>query len=151
MFRKYFLILCLIPFLSSCFQIKEPVFKYVKIVSLKQIKGFDYALNANIVMHNPNGVGTKLIDSEIEIFVKKLKVGKVVLGEKRKIQRKKDFSIPIQITLNLKDFFKLENMNDVLSLIKKKKVDANFNGTVKFRIGLFNKTVQIDHNQELEF
>jgi len=151
MLRKHFLILLILPFLSSCFKIKEPEFKSIEKITIKHIKGNEYALTANIVMHNPNGIGTKILKSEIDIFAKDLRVGKVVLSEKRKIAKKKDFRITIELTLNLKDFFEIKKFNDILSLLKEKKITLNFKGDITFKIGLFNKTAIIKHKEEIKF
>lgn len=103
-------------------------------IVLKQIKDVvadatsDPKLKAQAIFYNPNPESGKLKAISVDIFVNEKKVGTVDQQMKIKIPAKGEFTVPLEVNLNMKE---LGFMDTVLGMLGGKKFDVRYAGHLK--------------------
>jgi LEA14-like dessication related protein len=82
-------------------------------------------LKAEAVFFNPNSVGGKLKNISVDIFVNGKKAGRVDKDYKIKIPAEGEFSVPLEVKLNMKE---LGLLDTILGMIGGKKFDIQYVG-----------------------
>lgn len=118
-----FLLTMLILFGACKSPDEDIVFKHVKDVVADASS--DPLLKAEAVFFNPNNVGGKLRNIDVEIFVNGKKAGHVDKDYKIRIPANGEFSVPLEVKLNMKE---LGTMQTLLGLIGGKKFDIEYVG-----------------------
>jgi LEA14-like dessication related protein len=85
----------------------------------------DPMLKAEAVFYNPNNVGGKLRHINVDIYVNGKKAGTVEKDYRIKIPAKGEFSVPLEVKLNMKE---LGTVQTLLGLIGGKKFDIEYQG-----------------------
>ncbi len=111
-------------------------------IVLKQVKDIvadattEPTLKAEAVFFNPNNVGGKLKHINVDIFVNGKKAGKVEKDYKIKIPANGEFSVPLEVKLNMKE---LGFVDTLLGMLGGKKFDVEYVG----KLGLVYRGIPI--------
>jgi LEA14-like dessication related protein len=111
-------------------------------IVLKQVRDIvadattEPTLKAEAVFFNPNNVGGKLKHINVDIFVNGKKAGKVEKDYKIKIPANGEFSVPLEVKLNMKE---LGFVDTLLGMLGGKKFDVEYVG----KLGLVYRGIPI--------
>ena len=106
----------------------------------------DPTLKANAVFYNPNNVGGRLKNIDIEITVNGKKAGTVKQDYKLKIPAKGEFSVPFAVKLNMKE---LGTLSTLLGFLGGKKFDVHYKGNLKLTYRGIPVKVPVDHKDQI--
>lgn len=106
----------------------------------------DPTLRANAVFYNPNNVGGRLKNIDIEITVNGKKAGTVQQDYKLKIPAKGEFSVPFAVKLNMKE---LGTLSTILGFLGGKKFDVHYKGNLKLTYRGIPVKVPVDHKDQI--
>lgn len=140
------LLVFVFPFsLVSCERPKEDIV-------LKQIRDVvadassDPMLKAEAIFFNPNNISGKLKNIDVEIFVNGKKAGVVDKDYKVKIPANGEFSVPLEVKLNMKE---LGGLQTILGMIGGKKFDIQYVGKIKLSYHGVPFKVPIDYKSKV--
>jgi LEA14-like dessication related protein len=106
----------------------------------------DPMLKAVAVFYNPNATRGRLKHIDIEIFVNGKKAGTVKKDYKIAIPAKGEFSVPLEVKLNIKEFGVL---NTLLGMIGGKKLDIHYKGKLKLSYHGIPFKVPVDYKSDI--
>ena len=130
--------------LSSCNAIKPLEFRACKDWKLKP--GFtESTLQANLIYFNPNRTGVTLDQVEMEVFLDGRMLGKVSQHLQLPIAGKQEFSLPIQVNLDMKNL-----LNNALSGLLKQKLSLRSVGKVRIMKAGIHLWIPVDATAEIE-
>ena len=141
-------IVCLtltIMLLAGCKRPKEDIV-------LRQIKDIvvdatsDPMLKANAIFYNPNSMRGKLRRINVDIFVNGKKAASVNQDLKTIIPANNEFSVPIEVKLNIKE---LGFMDTLLGMIGGKKFEVRYEGSLKLSYHGFPINVPVNYKDEV--
>ena len=138
----------LIYFLSGC--TPEPVeFKTInnaKIIS----SNADYArVKADALFYNPNKAGGTLRKVDIVVFYKEQQVAEVSEDSSAKVRGREEFSIPLDINLDLKKV--QENwLGNLIRIIQDKSIELHFKGSVKIKMHGISHSIPVDYKEKIK-
>ena len=143
--------LLLIFLVSACSQPKEPEFQSVKNIELIEFTDKNVVINAEAVFHNPNVYTCTLENSDIDVMVNGINVGKAKQKESTAIPANANFTMPLQIQFPPSKIFKDKNslINLALSALGGKKIDLQYKGSVTVSVLEIPFTIPIDYTDEL--
>ena len=125
--RKLTAILCILGLITIFFSCEKPD----QDIELKMVRDVvadantDPMLKAEAIFYNPNNVSGKLRHINVDIFVNGKKAGTVEKDYRIKIPAKGEFSVPLEVKLNMKE---LGTVQTLLGLIGGKKFDIEYLG-----------------------
>jgi len=122
-------------------------FKGIDNVSLKKIEGTKAYISAEAFFYNPNDIAMKLRQVKVGLEVDGKKVADVDQEKNVKIAAKSDFSVPLNVTFDLKESGLLDN---ILTLLGGKKKKLRFSGHIKASVYGVPFKAPIDHEEELK-
>jgi LEA14-like dessication related protein len=135
----------ILTLLSACHMPDEDII-------LKQVKDVvadadtDPMLKAEAVFYNPNNISGKLKNIRVEIFVNGKKAGVVDKDYKIKIPAKGEFSVPLEVKLNMKE---LGTLQTLLGLIGGKKFDIEYVGKLGLTYRGFPVKVPVKYKSQI--
>ena len=136
----------IISFLSCSGPENPPVFKGVNEIKTSKLSGTDLTLKAKAIFNNPNDSGLKLKKVGIDVFIEGNKVGHVTHIESVKIRPNSDFTVPLNIDVNLKE---LGLINGIFGMLTGKKMKAEFIGNISVGKNLISIKVPVKHTEML--
>ena len=110
------LFICIL-LLSACNQLKKPVFKTIKDVEVVSIDTKGLTIRAIAIHHNPNPVTGTLIDSDIQVFVNKIEIGRIQQDMEVSIPANADFEYNFEFNLDPGDIFNDQNLLEKISTV----------------------------------
>jgi len=139
-----YLILSLL-FFSACQKPDEDiVLRHVKDVVADATS--EPTLRAEAVFYNPNNIGGRLKNIDVEILVNGKKAGKVEKDYKIRIPAKGEFSVPLEVKLNMKE---LGLVDTILGMIGGKKFDIQYVGKLKLSYRGIPVNVPVNHKSQI--
>ena len=138
------LLLALVVFMSACGDYKD--------VELRQLRNVtadvsdDPMLKMEAVFFNPNPQQGKLKAINIDVFVDGKKAAVIKQKLKIKVPAKGDFSVPLQVKINLKEQGLL---NTLMSVIGAKRLKVRYKGNVRINYHGLPIIVPVDHEEEI--
>jgi LEA14-like dessication related protein len=135
----------LLFFLQSC---QKPD----KDIVLRQVKDVvadassDPMLKAEAIFFNPNNISGKLKNIEVDIFVNGKKAGSVDKAYTIRIPANGEFSVPLEVKLNMKE---LGTLDTILGMIGGKKFDIKYVGKLHLSYHGLPVKVPIDHKSQI--
>jgi LEA14-like dessication related protein len=130
---------------TSCERPKEDiVLRHVKDVVADATS--DPMLKAEAVFYNPNSMHGKLKHINVEIFVNGKKAGIVKQDFKIKIPAKGEFSVPLEVKLNMKE---LGLLDTILGMIGGKRFDIRYVGDLRLSYHGIPVKVPVDHKSQI--
>jgi len=145
--KRLFFFFVLVYCLGACKQRPEEdiVFKYVQGVSV-DARDKDPMLKANAVFFNPNNIKGKLRKIELDIFLEGKKAGHVDQKLALLIPANSEFTIPLEVKLNLKE---MGLLNTLFSILGAKKMDVRYVGRIRINHHGIPINVPIDYKSEI--
>jgi LEA14-like dessication related protein len=121
-------------------------------IVLRQVKDVmadassDPVLKGEAVFFNPNSISGKLKHIKIDIFVNGKKAGEVDKNYALRIPAKGEFSVPLEVKLNLQEMGTLKTL---LGVLGGKKFDIKYVGSLRLSYHGMPVKVPIDHSSQL--
>lgn len=132
--------------LQSCARPKEDiVLKHIKDVVADATS--EPTLQAEAVFFNPNNISGKLRHIEVDIFVNGKKAGTVDKDYKIKIPANSEFTVPLEVKLNIKEIGLLDT---ILGMIGGKKFDVHYKGKLKLLYHGIPVRVPVDYKSQIK-
>jgi LEA14-like dessication related protein len=144
-FRTCLFLICLTISIGSCKTPSEDIVLR-KISDVVADASSDPTLRAQAVFYNPNDISGKLRNIEVDIFVNGKKAGVVNKDYSVKIPAKSEFSVPLEVKLNMKE---LGTLNTLLGMIGGKKFDIQYVGKLRLSYHGIPVKVPIDHKDQI--
>lgn len=140
-------LLCLI-FLTSCRAPKDLEFREFRNISVDNIGFSGATLKVDVVYYNPNNFSLELNRTDLDIFVDSIFLGHSTQDLQVKIPRRENFSVPLQVELDMKNLLK----NGLTGLLNKQ-VLVRVAGKVKIGKAGVYKTFDLNYEtvQQLSF
>ena len=138
------LLLILVVIMSACGDYKD--------VELRQLRNVtadvsdDPMLKMEAVFFNPNPQQGKLKAINIDVFVDGKKAAVIKQKLKIKVPAKGDFSVPLQVKINLKEQGLL---NTLMSVIGAKRLKVRYKGNVRINYHGLPIIVPVNHEEEI--
>jgi LEA14-like dessication related protein len=138
-----------ITILSSCQKPKDLVFKDFKNLSVDKLSFAGAKLKVDLIYFNPNNFGLQLNRTDLDIFVDSTFLGHSSQNIQVAIPRKGDFTIPLNVDLDVKNLLK-NGMTGVTSLFNKD-VKVRVLGSVKVGKAGVYKSLKVDYTSVQNF
>lgn len=124
---------------------EDIVFKYVQGVVVDATDK-DPRLKANAVFFNPNEMKGKLKRIELDIYVEGKKAGHVDQKLALLIPANSEFTVPLEVKLNLKE---MGLLNTLFSILGAKKMDVRYVGSIRLNYRGIPLNVPVDYKSEI--
>lgn len=108
-------ILLLLIFATSCQSPKDLEFRNVQNITLDNLSFNDATLKMELVYYNPNNYGLELNRTDFDIYVNENLLGHSLQDLQLKIPSRKEFTVPVQVNLDMKNLLK----NGITALFNK--------------------------------
>ncbi len=144
--KRFFLILSLVMCFGACKRPEEDiVFKYVQGVVVDATDK-EPRLKANAVFFNPNDMKGRLKKIELDIYIEGKKAGKVDQKLALLIPANSEFTVPLEVKLDLKE---MGLMNTLFSILGAKKMDVRYVGSIRLNYRGIPINVPVDYKSEI--
>lgn len=120
------ILLLSIFFLTSCRAPKDLVYKDFKNLKIDQLGFASSQVKLDLIYYNPNNFGLQLKRTDLDIYVDDNFLGHTSQDYQVSIPKRGDFTLPVQIDVDMKNVFK-----NALSSFLNKEVMIKITGTVK--------------------
>jgi LEA14-like dessication related protein len=123
-----------------------------KDIELRQVRDVvadatsDPLLKADAIFYNPNDVGGKLKNIDVEIFVNGKKAGEVKKDYKIRIPANAEFTVPLEVKLNMKE---LGLVDTLLGMLGGKKFDVEYKGRLKLLYRGIPMSFPVDYKSQI--
>ncbi len=138
-------ILIFIIILSSCSAPKEQI-EFLRVKDVVVDATDNPKLKAQLFFFNPNDVRMRLKKIDIEIFYDGKRVGKIDQKLSTVIPKKSEFSIPVEVTLAIKE---LSIVNTLFSMLGGKSMEIQYKGHLKLTYHGFPIKVPVDFKDDI--
>ena len=132
----------------GCVPKEQVILRSVNINEVEPRENGDALLKADAIFYNPNTSRMRLKEIDIEIFVDGKKAAQVDQQLNALIKAKSEFSVPLEVQLNLKEIGLLDT---ILSFLGGKKHDIQFVGAIKMKVNGFPVKAPINYKEEFKF
>jgi LEA14-like dessication related protein len=146
--RHRVLFFVLIALATACAPKEPVVLREVQIVQLLPGKDGNPLLKANAILYNPNKGSLRLKEIDLDIQLNEKSAAKIDQKLNALIKGKSEFTVPLEVQLQLKDSGLLDT---ILSLFGGKKYNIRFVGKIKVSVGGFPVKIPVDHKDEIRF
>lgn len=142
------LLLLTVVTVSACEMPQQaPVFKNVTQVKTTKVTGANLNLTANAIFFNPNDMAMRLKGIEIDVLLEGKKVGHISQREKIRIPSKADFTVPLNVDLDLKQ---AGMINGIFGMLSGKKMQAEFKGYVRISKNAIVMKVPVQYSEKIK-
>jgi LEA14-like dessication related protein len=107
----------------------------------------DPMLKAEAVFYNPNKASGRLKGIAVDIFVNGKKAGSIDKDYKIKIPARSEFSVPLEVKLNMKELGTVETL---LGMLGGKKFDIRYQGNLKLLYHGVPIKVPVDYKSQIK-
>lgn len=148
--RQLLLLFLLVGSLVSCQKPQSPTFKNIENLKVKKANLKRVVLEGDVVLHNPNQFACKVKSTDIKVWLNDRAAGTINQNVKTKIEAMGDTRIPVQFNCSTDSLLQKKGLlNNILSVISNKEVDARFKGKVVLDVGGIGIPVPINHQEAL--
>lgn len=141
------LFIIIIGLLTAC-NFKSIELKSINSVKFEKNKEKNKVININITLYNPNNIKFLIKDTDINVIIKNLHIGKLQTKEQIKVKRKSKFNV------NCKVIVKKESMLLLgIALVKafgKQEVEVNLKGNMRIKSFLKTRNIEINHSEKIK-
>ncbi|UZR94729.1 LEA type 2 family protein [Chondrinema litorale] len=135
---------------TSCKIYQDPEFRSIENLSIQKFSKDEIILTADAVLYNPNRVSITLNEIDINISVNDIDVNHFKQTKSSKINGRKEFKLPIEISFPTKKIF--DNLLSTLAIIQnKRELKVTYEGQVSFKAAGFNFKVPVDYDGTIDF
>ncbi len=140
------LLLALLPFIlgTSCVPKEKVVLRKIKDIVVDA--NTEPVLRANAVLYNPNKLKMTLRKIDMEVFVDGKKAALINQKLKTKIPAEAEFTVPLEVKLNLKE---LGFFDTVLAVLGGKKMKIRYTGSIRLTYKSVPITIPVDYQDEI--
>ena len=146
--NQFALLLGVILLAAGCAPKEPVVLREVQIIQVTPGKNGNPILKANAIFHNPNSGSMKLKQINLEIMLDNKRVAVIDQQMDSMIKGKSDFTLPLEVQLQLKDVGLLDT---ILSLFGGKKYEVQFVGNLKVRVSGFPVKIPVNYKDQIKF
>ena len=143
---KYYPIVFLILILG-CAKVQDPEFRRVEKFSIKNIGIQQTTIGFSVTYYNPNNFGVTVKQTEADIYMDSVYLGKFVQDSIVGVNKNAEFSIPLSGSISLQTALQMDLQN-----IGERDILLKADGTVKVgKAGIFvNKPIHYEGRHRLE-
>ncbi|MFZ5555078.1 MAG: LEA type 2 family protein [Bacteroidota bacterium] len=134
---------------SSCGSYEQIDFGKVNDFRVNEMSGGKMQLVLNVTIDNPNKFTIKVVKSELDLEIGGNSAGKITLGEKVKIKKKKEQNYDIVVEADSGEVTAAV-MKTALSSLTSKKVKIKVKGWVKGRVFIFGKKENVEFKHDID-
>lgn len=136
-------LLILLIAISSCRPKEDVVFRQVRNIVVEA--DTEPTLHAQAVLYNPNKMRMKLRKINVDVFVNGKKAALVDQKLKTEIPAEAEFTVPLEVKLNMKE---LGLLDTILGVIGGKKYNLQFKGSISITYKGLPIKVPVDYKTE---
>lgn len=103
-------------------------------------------LKANAILYNPNNIKIKLRKVKVDVYVNEKKTGVVDQELKMTIPATAEFSVPLEVKLNMKE---LGLLNTIFGMIGGKKLKVQYKGSISVTYKGLPLRIPVDYKSEV--
>ena len=140
-----FLLLLLLA--GSCVPKEQVVLRSVNIKEVSTGKDGNPLLKADAIFYNPNSSRMRLKSIDIDVWVDGKKAARVDQHLSALIKANSEFTIPLEVQLNLKEMGLLDT---ILNLFGGKKYEVQFVGSIKVVVNGFPVRFPLDYKEQVK-
>jgi len=129
----------LITSLLSCHSIKEVEYKSYKNLKIQSIGFSKSKLSVDLIYYNPNNFGLELNSTDLDIYINDNFLGHSVQNIQVTIPKRKEFSLPLIIELDMKNLLK-----NAINALFKDEVSIRVSGKMKVGKAGFYKLLPLE-------
>ena len=133
---------------SACVPKEQIVLRSVVIKSVEPGMDGQMLLKADAIFFNPNAARMRLKRIDIDVLVDGKKAARVDHPVSSLIKAKSEFTVPLEVQLNLKEIGLLDTL---FSLFGGKKYNVEFVGSIKITVNGFPVKVPVKYKEEVKF
>lgn len=136
----------------ACKYQEKPKFIRVDRIELGNVSIKEIDFEADAVFANNNHIGGKLVTQNIDVFVDEILVGNLRTKEFN-VPARDTFMIPLQGKIATDKIIQKKGqslLNNILSIVRAKKVNVRFEGDILFKKGPFSYTYKVNQTNELD-
>lgn len=144
----------LLLFSCSDIALEEPTLERIEDVDIKEISKELIDMNAQLVIHNPNGVALDLASADLDVLVDNIVIANIKQTVDAKMPAKAEFKLPVRITLDLAQLYKenpLTAFGKGLQIVSDKKIEVQVKGKIKAGKGVAKLSVDVDQLEIVQF
>jgi len=136
--------------LTACQKPEPPIFKYIENFRVKKANLKRVVLEGDVVLYNPNNFACKIKSTDIKVWLNDRAAGIINHDVKTTIEAMGDTRIPIKFNCSTDSLLQKKGLLDnILSVISKKEVNARFKGKVMLDVGGIGIPIPINHQESL--
>ncbi len=105
-------------------------------------------LKAQAILYNPNNIRIKLREVEIDVYVNGKKSGRIDQELKMMIPAEAEFTVPLEVKLNMKE---LGLLDTIFGMIGGKKLKVEYKGSISVTYKGLPIRVPVNHQSEVRF
>ncbi|MEO6730984.1 MAG: LEA type 2 family protein [Ferruginibacter sp.] len=132
--------------LISCATPKELEYRDFKNFEIERLGFSATAIKMDLVYYNPNNFGLQLKSTDLDIFLDNNYLGHTIQEQLVSIPSREEFSIPVKIDVDMKNFLK-----NGLSSILSNEVTVKVTGTVKVGKANLYKSFPVNYEGKQKF
>jgi len=146
------ILISLLCYLSSCQEVKDPVFKSIQEVNIDSASLEMVKVSAVASFYNPNNVEIEVQEGDIEVYANGINLGQLEILIPSKIPAKKDFELPLHISFPPSKIFKKKGgiLGSILSTALDRKLELEYRGNIRVEVLGISVQVPIQEFEELE-
>lgn len=142
----FFTLLSLLFFTPSCQAPKELVYRDFKNLKVEKLGFGASSLKLDVIYYNPNNFGLQLKYTDLDIFIDGNYLGHSSQDYQISIQRLSEFTLPLQINLDMQNLLK-----NVFPTFLGKEVTVKITGKVKLGKANVYKTFPVNYESKQRF
>ena len=143
---SYTLMLGFVLSTTSCMDFEMVKFMGVEGLEMPKLDNREIWLNLRVKVDNPNKFGIKIKPSDMDVFVKDQKVGRVRLDNKVKFKKKREGVYETKLKIHLEDgaFFSL------MKLAQEAEFPVRFVGNIKGSVYGISRKIPVDQTRVMK-
>lgn len=138
------IVVCLTIGLASCKPEEDIVLRNVRDIIVDA--STEPTLKANAILYNPNNIKIKLRKVKVDVYVNGKKTGIVDQNPKMIIPAVAEFTVPLEVKLNMKE---LGLLDTILGMIGGKKLKVRYKGSISVTYKGLPIRIPVDYESEV--
>jgi LEA14-like dessication related protein len=142
--RQWVVGLSLLLLIGSCKPKEDVVLRNIRDIVVDA--NSEPTLRAQAILYNPNNIRMKLRKVNVDVFVNGKLSGRVDQEPKLTIPAQAEFTVPLEVKLNMKE---LGLLDTILGVIGGKKIKVHYKGSISITYKGIPIKVPVDHSSEV--
>jgi len=148
---KHLTTILLLFFITSACTIDKPIeFRKIDDVKVLGINNNKVNIEAKAYFHNPNSLGGRLKNVDIDILFKDKKVANINEQQSLKIPGNSDFTVPLIIAIGMEEVQK-NMLSNLISILGGRSMTLQFKGFIKVSSRGIGKKIPIEYTEKINF